>query len=281
MKAPGRNIFILAAVCISIVIISIVVKEKSKRVAASKQVSTLFATTSSSTITNIRDIIVNNEADLALATNTNPFAPSESDTLTDTLSKNIFLSYVKYDAQGLLDSQEGPDQIAENILLGIDTEKLPQSSYTYNQVKVFTPTIAGDLINYGNQYAQAEVGNLSLIKKNPKQYNNNLSAIGELYKTIGADMMKIKTPFPVATNHLAIANAYDMMGQSLINISQSTEDPLKATLSVKVFKESVTTQYTNYMEIADYIQGSGIIFAENAPGAIFNKKTTKSAPAKQ
>ncbi len=246
------------------------------REASVREVSTLFASTSSSTITNIRDIITQTEFDLAFATDTNPFAPSESDSLTDTLSKNIFLSYAKYDAQGLLDTAEGPTQIAENILLGIDTAKLPKNSYAFSQLVTFNPTIAGDLITYGNLYAQAEIGNLSLIKKNPATYQNNLSAIGGLYKTVAADLMKIKTPYIIATNHLAVANAYDMMGQSLINMAESNVDPLKATLSVKIFKESVSTQSKNFMEIADYIQGSGIIFAEKAPGVIFNKKTQKA-----
>lgn len=269
---PGRNIFILAAVCLSVVVIAVVVKEKNERTVLAQEKSALFASTTSKSITGIRDIITKTESDMAFATETNPFAPSETDTLTDTLSKNIFLSYAQYDNQGLLDTSEGPLQIAENVIANIDTTKLPQNVYTYSQVKTFTPKIALDLITYGNLYAEAEIGNLSLIKKNPKVYEGDLAAMGRLYKKVGADLMKIKTPTLIATNHVAIANAYAIMGDSLVNISESQKDPLKATLSVKLFREALTLQTENYLEIAAYIQGSGIIFPTTSPGAIFNAK---------
>lgn len=275
LKIPGRKIFILASTCLVIVAISVVIKFRLDRTDAENQKPQILSATSSNALASIRDLISKSELDAAFATTTNPFAPADGDTLTDSLSKEIFTSYMQSDSQGLLDSPAGANQIAEKVISNIDTQKLPQNTYTFEQIQIFNPKIAGDLYTYGNTYAKAEVGNLSVIRDNPEKYENDLIAIADVYKKISVDLMKVKTPLIIAVNHLAIANAYGMMAESLINISNSQSDPLKATLSIKVFKEAASTQSENYLEIASYLQDNGIIFPENQLGRMFNKSTGK------
>ncbi len=209
--------------------------------------------------------------DLAMATATsgeaNPFAPSSDDTLTDSLAKNLFLAYAEQ--QNGSDTRTD-DEVASGIISGIDTSKLPVSVYSIGNVKITNPRTTEDIKVYGNRVGAIIKDNYTYIAS--KKDTIQLKEIAQIHKKIGAEMIAVEAPAPVAQMHLAIANDYALLGASFeIIANEDKKDPLKSLLAIRTAKDAAENLDQMYKEINSYFAKNAILFTNEEPGIVWSR----------
>ncbi len=294
MTLPGQNVLILGAICISIIgsIGAYRFAEYQKATSLSnsgyKQGSLVASgggsdTASSSRVSgNYAQILTNIElANIdAKAAYENPFLPKDSDTLTDRLSKNVFVSYLQTQKSdgSAANSQE---ELATQVVANIDTSQLPTAKYSLNTVNMFYPKTKAEIKAYGNAFAEIRTRNLQIIAANPAKYEKDIAAVGDIMKKIGEELITIRVPSEVALAHLDIVNGYIRTGEAFKIIADEKKDPLKALLGLKIFKEENEKQAEMFTQIGNYFVKNAILFDKAEPGDMWNVSTTQASGSSQ
>ncbi len=196
----------------------------------------------------------------------NPFDPKADDTLTDTLAKNIFITYAQRESGKNTDDDE---ILAGNIIGGIDTSALPQATFSLKDVILFVPQTTEDIKRYGNEAGVVIKQYYSLVAS-PAYSDGDLRKISIIHKRIGQDLIKVRVPAALAQSHLNLSNAFVMFGESLLLIALEEQgDPLKALLSIRTAKDSSESILRSSVEINTYLNQNDILYSENDAGLIW------------
>ncbi|MEN9649169.1 MAG: hypothetical protein RL094_136 [Candidatus Parcubacteria bacterium] len=283
MKLPGQHVLILGAICLSILggVGAYKYAQYKKAAEALRNRNGIVASaagtnadTQSKEYAEILAQIELAKIDAAASTTANPFLPSPNDTMTDSLSKNVFISYLKYQGDDNLDAA-GQAEIANAVVSNIDASKLPGLKYSLNSIKMTYSVNVADIKLYGNTFATIRNKHLAQIAANSQFYNTHLVELGAILSQLGEELMKMNVPSEVALPHLDIANAYIRSGESFKIISGQAKDPLKALLGVKVFKDDLDRQTEMYTQISNYFSNNGILFDTTEPGIMWNISTSR------
>lgn len=275
LTVPGNRVLILGAICLSIVaaIGAYTIGEK-RRVALQSQIKQQSAVYIDLQKTNEgSDLLestlqkLNTQALLGTSTSANPFAPSAEDTLTDRLAKEVFVNYAGQEAGTETRSEE---EVINAIISQIDTSSLPQAVFSLTNVKMFVPRTNEDIRAYGNQVGQIIKTNYQVIAD--KKQTINLEEIGEIHKKMGNEIIRANVPTTITQQHLALANAYVVLGESFIIIAKDEKkDPLKSLLAIRTAKTAAENLDLNNKEINSYFNKNGILFTNDEAGIVWSR----------
>ncbi len=271
MKTPSNKTLILGALCLSIVAsIGAFKIGEAKRLALaedSKKQSAVYIDVQKTNKEGelLQEALrnINIDATLGTSTSENPFAPSPNDTLTDSLAKNLFLSYANQQSGG---STESDADMANALVAQINTTNLPLAPYNLASVNLFTPKSTAEIKNYGNAVGQVIKTNYTVIANNR---NIELKTIAEIHKKIGDEIIAIPAPANIAQDHLAVANNYALLGESFAIIAtEEKKDPLKSLLAIRTATDAADSLNNTYKQMNNYFSKNDIIF-ENGEAGVF------------
>lgn len=281
MQVPGKNVLILAAICVSILGgVGAYKIAQAARLNLEKNTAGIIVSAETTPTVKSENKLLNalQQADfsaISSSTYSNPFAPAESDTMTERLSKDFFVSYAKTQTGELTDAND--IELVNNALAGIDTSKLPREKYSTSDMRIISGNTQAELRKYGNDFVTFQNERLLAIKENPTKYQNDLNAIGGVYASIAEKLITMQVPVSLAAEHLTIANAFYLSSKDFEMISQQTNDPVKALLGLRQYKESVERQQRMFTDIASYFKRNGIIFSDTEPGYFWNSFVAPSS----
>lgn len=278
-ELPHTKILVLAAVCISIIFVTIAYKisEAKKTTLRQKNISVSAGTDNTRFAADQRIADALYEAQLAglgsLASSSDPLAPSPKDTLTDRFSKDIFQAYIQFERSG---EQLSENELSQNPINNIKTDFLPKPKYSSMDVAVFTPKNKDEIKQYGNLFAKTYTDSLSPIGKNPEMFSDDLVNIGKIYKKTGETLIKIKAPAEIAEKQLNLANGFIIMSQAFPLVNGQQKDPVKALLGLRTVKDAMENQITMFTEMSTYFKRNDILFEKGEPGALWNGVSSSS-----
>ena len=84
-----------------------------------------------------------------------------------------------------------------------------------------------------------------------------------LIEKASQDIYKLETPIEVVNDHVAIANGYYLMGQSIRRLSNSGNDPVLALFHLEAYAGFQDQVVKAGIRIAEFINQNGIIVKEN------------------
>ena len=271
-----RRVLVVAAVCLSLIGISLTYKiSEDKKLALGDSVSILSNTSADQIKADQRVIDALNKAKIeqlgALATSSNPFLPSPKDNVSDRFTKDILSAYAEYDQT---DQEPDTESVISNMTY-LDTSDIEKNKYTLAYLPIFVPTTASQIKDYGNQFAQVYLTDIAPISNDTTgKYQTDLSLMVPIYRKIGEDLMKIKTPAAISAAHLSLANDYLKQSDAFLLINKEDSDPVQALLGLKVVSEAVPRQASMYTQITNYLDSNGIIYGAGEPGNFWGVGTT-------
>ncbi len=278
MEMPHKGVLVLASICIVAIGISLTYRIKEARIEALNTAAAytnniaVEAGTSNQVLAadeRVAAALAETQDDLlgTLASSSNPFAPNPKDSISDRFTKNIVAAYSQYEFSKTGDFNL--DSASNDTINSIDTSSLPKEKYTLNDLHVYIPKTKDEIKVYGNTFAKTYIGDILPVANDPSTYSSNINAVGNLYRKIAADLMKISVPNELATAHLQIANNFNLMADTFPSIDGQEKDPVKALLGLQVIKTAMTGIPPMFIKINKYFKGNGIIFENTEPGAIW------------
>ena len=276
---PHTKVLIIAAVCISVIGISLSYKlSKERSSLILNETVTASAGKTAEEIENDKKIIsALEDARIrslgALASTTNPFAPTPKDTVSDRFAKDVFSAYLQYDQTGQLPD---PDSWVNNLDY-LDVRDVQKNKYSLAFLPVFSPKNPAEIKEYGNQFATLYLEAVMPVDKDLAKYQSDVKNLAPIYKNIGENLMKLKVPSPIASEHLELANQYLKQADAFLLVSGEAKDPAKALLGLKVVRDGMETQVEMFTRIKNYFKENGIIFEAGEPGNFWNSGNTKTS----
>ncbi len=275
LLVPGNRVLILGAICLSIVaaIGAYTIGEMRReaiQAQAQKQSAVYIDLQNANEGGDLLETTLqklSTESLLGTSTAVNPFAPSPEDTLTDRLAKEVFINYAGQEAGTETRSES---EIINSIISQIDTSTLPQSVFSLTNVKMYLPRSNEDMRTYGNAVGEIIKDNYTVIAD--RKQTIDLAEIGEIHKKMGNEIIKIQVPTSITQQHLALANAYVVLGESFIIIAKDEKkDPLKSLLAIRSAKSAAESLDSNTKEINSFFNKNGILFANEEAGIVWSR----------
>lgn len=268
---PHTRVLIIAAVCISVIGISLSYKVSTEQAKLAEQNVTVSAGKTPEEIANDKKIIAAlEEARIKslgiLASTTNPFAPTPKDTISDRFAKDVFAAYLEYDQKGKLPD---PDSWVNNLDY-LDISDIKKNKYTLAFLPVFSPQTKEEIKEYGNQFAKTYLETILPVDRDPVKYQSDVKNMTPIYRNIGENLMKLRVPSAVASEHLELANQYLKQADAFLLVSGEAKDPAKALLGLKVVQDGMQTQIEMFTRIKKYFKDNGILFESGEPGNFWN-----------
>ena len=191
------------------------------------------------------------------------FEKNSGDNLTDSLSKDVFTQYIKYNSSGEL-KQDDILSITEDVL---KNKNISSESVSYLDIKITTSNIS-NLKSYGNNVAIIQNGiNKNILSLNKK--NNKTPYIASIYNTASKIFTDIEVPELLAENHINIINGYKKYSEGMYMLDQQNTDPAKALIGLTKVKEATDEILNGFEKIQKIIILNKIIYTDNEPGTIW------------
>ncbi len=89
--------------------------------------------------------------------------------------------------------------------------------------------------------------------------------VAELHKKL----LAVSVPPSASIYHLTMINRVSAYVDTLVNLAMVQEDPVRATLFIDRYIESIATAVGSYKELSNYFLLQNIVFSQNEPGYVF------------
>ncbi len=155
------------------------------------------------------------------------FKKSSTDTLSDTIAKDIFGEYLKFNTSGDLDPATLQQAVIDTI-----KNKTPETKLSTSAALTITPSSINNLTTYTREIS---VTQYAVAKKvaSVSKYENKSLYIKNLYITASKLFLKIPVPKDLATYHLELINGYENYVEGFRLMELQATDPAKALLGVQ------------------------------------------------
>lgn len=205
---------------------------------------------------------------------------NDPNNLTSSFSKNIYMATAYLKEKGITD--EKSKQEAVNYLLLQEAAKMKATKYTLEDIAIATTETKSSLKLYGNTVAPIIQ---SLVSS--KIIEDDLSGLASFTKTKNeADLTPIKNnrdrvnlilqklltvsvPPSAITTHMLAVNRIAMYRDTLDNLSKSSSDPVRGTLSIDSYKNEIPLLGRIPSQFSDYFTIQNIVFSSKEPGYLF------------
>ena len=191
------------------------------------------------------------------------FEKNDEDNITDSLSKDIFSQYIKYNTSGGMNENDIAD-ITESVLNKKGGVSNPS---TYGDIKINTSS-TNNLKIYGNDIAIIEnsTGKAILALNNK---TNKTPYISSIYMEVSKILVTVPVPESLAENHLQIINGLKKYSEGLSMVDQQSTDPAKALLGLNNVKEATDEILVGFDKIRKTIILNKIKYTPDEPGHIW------------
>ena len=193
------------------------------------------------------------------------FEKNDKDNLTDSISKDVFSQYIKYNSSGSL-NEEDVLNITNNF---INEQNININPVSLKDLKTISST-ESRLKTYGNDVALIADSINNAINKVQNKKNPTIF-IAEIYKTSANLLLKVETPDLLSQNHIQIINGYKKYSEGLKYINLQNSDPAKALIGLKMTQEATEEILSGFDKIQKTIILNNIIYNQNESGYIWIK----------
>lgn len=200
------------------------------------------------------------------------FKKQPTDTMSDTIAKNVFSQYIEYNTSKSLDIET----VQAETLEAIKAHPIERSNLTLQDIRISGNTVT-DLKNYVNILSAIQTESLRAINKVNSKENKNLY-IKEIYKTTANLFLKQAVPESVAKEHLGIINGYRDYSHSFELLALQDKDPAKALTGVQLAKEAQDLLVASLSSVKNIVSLNKITFTQEDPAYVW---FTGIAPASE
>ena len=196
------------------------------------------------------------------------FKKKPTDTLSDTIAKNVFSQYIEYNTSKSLDV----DKIQEETVLALKEHPVTKSNISLQNIHLSANTTA-NLKAYGNSISviQTELNNRIYKIRNK---SNKSVYIKNLYKTATDIYLKQPVPESLAKEHLGIINGYTDYARGFELLELQSEDPAKALTGVQLAKDAQDTLLKSFSSIKKIVLLNNIKYTPQEPAYVWFMDTT-------
>lgn len=274
-KNSHRNVFIIAAICLSVLagVLSYKLAEYKQNSDREKSILSVFNITGdkqdsdSQKIQEAIDRVANK--DILSTDIDDPFVITSKDSATDRFIKQFYSDYVHQEA-GVSDLTAS--DVANNAMSQLSSGDMPRAKYGLKDITIFGNTTPENIRLYGNTFAEIYFRNMSKIANDQAKYSSNLLEVAKVYENFSKELLKTKVPVEISNSHLAIVNNYQILADSFKLINEQSSDPVRALLGVRSAKNTTEENDTMFINISKYFKNNGIIFTKGEMGYIWNIK---------
>lgn len=174
-------------------------------------------------------------------------ALKQSDNLTPTALYNITSSI----SQTIL-SEQLPETYAFGDVKIVENNKQNQKKYMTDFKKIHSDAIKKGLGKELGVFMQA-------LGEGNRDQLASLSKYSDIYKNMSTQLKNISAPEDLSTNHYLLINHYERIGISLINISESFDNPTKGMVGVAGYKKWTEESNAVLKDIQDLFKQYGIL----------------------
>jgi len=193
---------------------------------------------------------------------------SSTDNLTDRFAKTAFATYIDLQNSGASDADAQTETVGSLATQASDVANT--DAYSLSDIKTFSGHDSAALHAYGNSYVSIQENNLAVISNDTAKYNNDLSAIADVYDTISTQLLALAAPADIANIHLETVNDYHNIALDFRDLDSYSNDPLKALAAVQQITDLESAEATSSAELSAYFKANGIIFSSNESGYTLN-----------
>ncbi len=259
----------IAALCVFVLIISFSITQKNK---SNKDLSDNIIVDKNGQIKTKADQYKSNILETISQENeknfkkfANTFEKNSNDNITDSLSKDVFSQYIKYNTYGEI-KEDDIANITQNVLKNKVELENPT---TYSEIKTSAST-KDNLKNYGNNMAiiidSINKGILSIENKKDKT-----PYLANIYRTAAKLFKQVDVPIGLAENHMMMINGYTKYAEGLDLLQYQNSDPAKALLGLTKMKSAADEVTNGFDKIKKTIILNKVTYTENEDGIIWTK----------
>ena len=191
------------------------------------------------------------------------FKKKPTDTLSDTISKNVFSQYIEYNTSKSLDVET----IQEETMEAVKSHPIQKSNIGLQNIRITGNTVA-NLKAYGNTVGMLQTELIKAINSVKNKENKNIY-IKNLYKTIADMYMKQDVPESLAKEHAGIINGYRDYSTAFGLLELQSADPAKALTGVQLAKESQDLLVASLISVKKIVLLNNITYTKNEPAYVW------------
>ena len=205
---------------------------------------------------------------------------NDPNNLTASFSKNLYVTS-SYMARGKGTTPEEQQQVLDDLMKQ-EALKIVPTVYEFKDIKVTAKEDKGSVRKYGNDIASIlkNVVTEKTIKDNfggiasytKSKDSADLVAVTKDYQRIDIILKKLADlPVPPSSTlyHLQAINQLATYRDVLFNLSKVDTDPIRATIVVEKYQESMMGALYIYSNLAQYFNLQNIVFTGKEPGYVF------------
>lgn len=189
---------------------------------------------------------------------------------TDLIGRQLFTDYMALKSRGEVTSDD-IKALADKYAESIKNTDVSIPKVNPNQVIVL-PDSAENLTTYGNAItnirnkyknlvttkAQNSGGDITDISS--QAFLTFMGAVGKLYKSAADELLLVRVPTSLASNHIDLINNYLESAEVMISISVTAKDPIRAYATLSIYAQHSEKESELYLNIQKIMMANGIIF---------------------
>lgn len=201
---------------------------------------------------------------------------AQSDNLTDTVARTLFINLSQAKAQGLGNDTPTQDELVAQALARV---KVQPAKKVYTNADITLSSNSGAALKaYGNAF-MAAVGGHSKASYNSVIYivgtstdNGDPSKLAALkpiaadYAGLARDLAQVAVPPAMAPLHLQILNNFERMSELLGDVGNLYNDSLRGLASFELYDALTQETLRLFINIAQEFSQNGILFSNGDPG---------------
>ncbi len=197
-------------------------------------------------------------------------------TFTGKFAEAFFKDYLNSKMSGA--DLSDPTELVNNAVSAIETNTAPKIHTPMDIVMI--PDSTESIREYGNaitrviQRYSLQNTNEAIILSQALEENNpqlltELDSVKAAYENFITNTLIIPVPTSLAEDHLKLINAYEAIYTDIAAMQLAFTDPLYSLARVREYQNDATMLGRALQSIGKEIQGKGIIYAKDEPGAFF------------
>lgn len=205
---------------------------------------------------------------------------NDPNNLTASFSKNLYVASTYLNQNGGGDSatqQDILDQLTQQ-----EAGKIIPTTYLFKDINVAKTESKDSIKTYGNNLAlilkdmitEASIkGDMNgIVDYLNTQNEKSLEVVTNDYKKVDAVLKKLlalSVPMSASTYHIIAVNQVASYRDILYNLSQLSNDPLRAKISFENYTKTTVDTLTIYKNLSQYFDTKNIVFSAKDAGYVF------------
>lgn len=207
-------------------------------------------------------------------------AGAQSDTVTGTVSRTLFVNLSNAGAQGLGSDIPTQDQLIASALAELD-KKEGSKTYTTANLSIVADS-PESLRAYGNavmqvlgSQPQASVNETFLAlgyaaEQDDRTYFQRLVPIEGAYRALTQGFLATAVPRTLAPLHLTIINNFEKIADTYPDMRATPTDPLRGLAGLHAYQSLTDETGRVFTTIAEQLQNNAILFTEDEAGSAWS-----------